>query len=66
MYVYSKTQLYQLENNRFTIQRRLEYVGLKKKDIYTTETLKTKSSKSVVEISEKLSVYYGLTVIYII
>lgn len=51
---------FDLENNRLTIQRRLEYAGLKKKNIYTTETLKTKSSKSTVEISGKLSEYLKL------
>ncbi|MFR4532744.1 MAG: tyrosine-type recombinase/integrase [Thomasclavelia ramosa] len=52
-----KKEDFDLENNRLTVQRRLEYAGLKRKDIYLTEKLKTKSSKSTVEISNQLTQY---------
>lgn len=52
-----KKEDFDSERNQLTIQRRMEYAGLKKNEIYLTERLKTKSSKTRVEISEILSDY---------
>lgn len=48
---------FDLENNTLTVQRRVEYAGLHKKDIYLTETMKSPKSKATVEISRGLSGY---------
>lgn len=52
-----KKEDFDLERNQLTIQRRMEYDGLKKKEIYLTGRLKTKTSKTRVEISSILSDY---------
>lgn len=46
---------FDLENNQLTIQRKIEYMGLKNSEMYLTDKLKSKSSKSTVEISRILS-----------
>ncbi len=48
---------FDLEKNTMTVQRRLEYAGVKRKDMYLTERLKSESSRGTVEISKKLSYY---------
>lgn len=48
---------FDLEKNQLTIQRKVEYAGLKRKEIYLTERLKTRSSKARVEICSILSEY---------
>lgn len=46
---------FDLENNRLTVQRRIEYAGLKRSEMYLTDKLKSKNSKSTIEISQLLS-----------
>ena len=45
---------FDFENNTIKIQRRLEYNGLKKKDLYTTEDLKSKNAKATIPMVSKL------------
>ena len=52
-----KKEDFDLERNQLTIRRRIEHAGLKRKEIYLTERLKTKSSKARVEICSILSEY---------
>ena len=52
-----KKEDFDLERNQLTIRRKVEYIGLKRKEIYLTERLKTKSSKAKVEICSILSEY---------
>ena len=49
-----KKEDFDLDNYRLTVQRRVEYSGIKAKDNYLSGILKTKSSKATVEISSKL------------
>lgn len=48
---------FDLNTNQMTVQRKIEHCGLKSKEIYLTDRLKTKSSKCKVEISQLLSLY---------
>ena len=52
-----KKEDFDLENHRLYIQRRIEYAGLQAKDIYLSGKLKTKGSKTVIEINKGLCVY---------
>lgn len=52
-----KKEDFDLKSNQLTVQRRLEYAGLRKKEMYFRTRLKTKSSKSVIEINVVLSEY---------
>lgn len=48
---------FDLVNKQLTVQRRVEYAGLKRDEIYLTDILKTKSSKTRIEISMKVISY---------
>lgn len=52
-----KKEDFDLENCCMTVRRKVEYAGLKAKDIHTTSRLKSVKSKSTVEISKKLCQY---------
>ena len=45
---------FDFENNTINIQRRLEYHSVKKDELYTVDKLKTKKSKSVIPLANKL------------
>lgn len=48
---------FDLEKHRLYVQRKIEYAGLQAKDIYLSGKLKTKGSKTVIEINKGLCVY---------
>lgn len=52
-----KKQDFDLENCCMTVRRKIEYSGLKAKDIHTTHQLKSAKSKGTVEISKLLCSY---------
>ncbi|MDE6952497.1 MAG: site-specific integrase [Erysipelotrichales bacterium] len=52
-----KKEDFDLENHKLKVQRRLEYAGLKAEEMYLTDKLKTRGSKSVIEISKGLCEY---------
>ena len=52
-----KRQDFDLENCCMTVRRKIEYSGLKAKDIHTTHQLKSAKSKGTVEISRLLCSY---------
>lgn len=52
-----KKEDFDLENHRMTVNKRVEYCGLKAKDIYITHQMKSPNSKATVEISKKLCSY---------
>lgn len=49
-----KKEDFDFENNLITIDRRLEYHGVKKEELYTVCKLKTKKSKAVIPLASKL------------
>ena len=49
-----KKEDFDFENNLITIDRRLEYHGVKKEELYTVGKLKTKKSKAVIPLASKL------------
>lgn len=50
-----KKEDFDLVNCTLNVKRRVEYAGLKRKDIYLTEKLKSQGSKAKIEISKHLS-----------
>lgn len=49
-----KKSNFDFENNVINIEQRLQYHGVKKKDLRDTETLKTKKSKATIPLASKL------------
>ena len=45
---------FDFENNMLHLQRRLEYIGIKKSDLHTTEKMKTAKSKANIPFSDEL------------
>ena len=50
-----KKEDFDFEKNTMNVHSRVEYAGLKKSEVYVTERLKSKSSKSVLPISQAIS-----------
>lgn len=50
-----KKEDFDFERNTMNVHSRVEYAGLKKSEVYVTEKLKSKNSKSVLPISQAIS-----------